>query len=393
MSLSRPVHDPPRHSHRHRTSSYRFRLIALVAAILVVLGATGLGVVAWSSSSQLLGVVPQPSHYDITVLGVGGNRVRLPSTDATRRDGTYGLFWPGGRAVVGPVVAQTGKWVVRRILGPTRGLTAGTRVDIDGAPYATPADLGLPYQTVSISGPLGRLPAWYVPGHRSTWVLLVPGGRASLKDGLRLVPTMHRLGLPVLDLSYRNDVHAPPSADHLYHLGATEWTDLQAGVRYALSHGARHLVLCGSSMGGSIVESFLRRSHDSARVRAVVLDAPTLDWDATLDWQVEQSSVPWILKAIELPIIKRVVAWRIGLWDLQPVNQLAAASSFKAPTLIFHGTADTVVPVRTSLAFARARPDLVTLYTVPGAGHMQSWNLNPPLYERRLTVFLKRVLE
>ena len=45
----------------------------------------------------------------------------------------------------------------------------------------------------------------------------------------------------------------------------------------------------------------------------------------------------------------------------------------------------------TSDALAAARPDIVTYWRVPGAGHVRSWNLHPEEYEARLEAFLRSV--
>jgi uncharacterized protein len=47
--------------------------------------------------------------------------------------------------------------------------------------------------------------------------------------------------------------------------------------------------------------------------------------------------------------------------------------------------------VRVSERLARARPDLVTFERFDGHGHVQSWNVDRPRYERALRAFLDRV--
>jgi hypothetical protein len=49
------------------------------------------------------------------------------------------------------------------------------------------------------------------------------------------------------------------------------------------------------------------------------------------------------------------------------------------------------IPIATSQALARARPDLVTFMPVNAAGHVKSWNLDPAGYERAARGFLERV--
>jgi fermentation-respiration switch protein FrsA (DUF1100 family) len=59
--------------------------------------------------------------------------------------------------------------------------------------------------------------------------------------------------------------------------------------------------------------------------------------------------------------------------------------------LIFHGGNDEKVPLSTSQALARAHPDLVTLVTWPGVGHVRSWNADTAAYERTLSTFLAEI--
>jgi uncharacterized protein len=212
---------------------------------------------------------------------------------------------------------------------------------------------------------------------------VVHGINGDPQAGLRLVPALHRAGLTSLLLTYREDQGAPASPDGLHHMGLTEWRDLDAAARYALAHGAKRLVLAGYSMGGAILAQFMERSPLARRVAGLVLDAPALSWKAILSFNASEMGFPSFAAA--------PVEWAIGARidaDWSSLDALRHPGDFHIPTLLFHGTQDRLVPIATSERFAKELPRWVTYYRVPLAGHTEAWNVDPTLYESRLTAFL-----
>jgi pimeloyl-ACP methyl ester carboxylesterase len=113
-------------------------------------------------------------------------------------------------------------------------------------------------------------------------------------DTIKVVPALHQRGLPVLMISYRNDAGAPPDPTGMLRYGRTEWQDLAAAAQYALGHGARRLLLVGSSMGGAIVISFLERSPLAGRVAGVILDSPMTDFGRAVDHGASRQTLPLV---------------------------------------------------------------------------------------------------
>ncbi len=86
--------------------------------------------------------------------------------------------------------------------------------------------------------------------------------------------------------------------------------------------------------------------------------------------------------------------WAVSLridvdWDR--LDALQHADRLRFPTLLFHGAEDTIVPIETSEAFARALPEEVRFHRLERAGHVENWNVDPALYEKRLRAFLEEV--
>lgn len=367
--------------------SARHGLMVAVMVILLLL-VSAFAWAAWYFSSALLDVSHSVPAYAVRVLSVTPGEVTLRRTKDAARPGTFGIDWPGGHAVITTLLGRSGGAVTRRLSGPTFGLRPGIRVSIDAYTYLTPSALRIAYSTLRFPDPLGRMPAWFVSGGRSTWVIVVHGYGSQRREGIRPMPVLIRQHLNVLDISYRNDAGAPASPDHIYHLGWSEWIDVQAAVRFALSHGAHDVILYGYSMGGGMVEDFLRRSPLAPRVRAVILDAPALDWGPVLALAARERSLPGPLTWLA----EFVTAKRLGISSLDTLNSVANPPPRMPATLLFHGTDDTTVPSASSRRFAREHPAAVELDLVQGADHTQEWNVDPAGYDAVLNRFLTRVL-
>jgi alpha-beta hydrolase superfamily lysophospholipase len=385
----------------------RRHLRAVIVGLVLPLVGLALAVaVSWHFSSYALAPDMSPYSDRVDISAVGQRQITLARSEASERPGSYGLAWQSGHAIVGPIVDTDADTVTRR-LDRVRGyLVPGTDAGFETNVYAgNPRESrGLPYRNVAVPDPLGPMPAWLIPTvqerdapapgrERSvsavqprTWAIVVHGHTDNRQNGLRIAPTLHAAGLTSLLISYRKDLGAPDSPDGLYHLGETEWEDLDAAARYAVHHGARRLILVGYSMGGALIAQFMQHSPLKNRVSGVVLDAPALDWKSIFAFNSEQMGLPGFFSLpVELAVDARIDP------DWGSLDALDHVDAFQLPVLLFHGIDDTVVPIDDSDELAEELGTWVTYYRVPEANHTQEWNVNPALYERRLSNFLLQI--
>ncbi|MGR3933632.1 alpha/beta hydrolase [Streptomyces sp. BRA346] len=333
---------------------------------------------------------PLPNEPPLTVHAMDDDgRITLTRSLASLRPGTYGLVGRACHAVVGPVdddVPHPADCVVRRLERVTHGtLGTGTRVRLTPQVHlGNPRDaLGLEHADVDIPGELGPLPAWFLPGERTTWVITTHGLGTTREHPMVVMPMLHRMRIPVLDLAYRGDPGAPRPPDGISHLGDTEWRDLDAAIRYAVRYGAESVVLHGWSTGASMALHAAANSALRHRLSGIVLDSPVLDWRATLRALAAARRTPAAL----LPLAVRAAEGRTGLHDSK-LAEAADPESLPVPTLIVHGPGDTLAPWGASRELAAARPELVTLHPVRHAPHAAMWNADPRGYEEALRRFL-----
>jgi len=377
-------------------------VLAAVIALALVFFAGGGWYFAGQIRSEALAVEPGtalPAYTDVRVVGVAPGLVRLRaigSQPALFKPMLYGIAWPGGFGHLGASAVTSGGVVTRPLTvvsgsAPRVGQLAGLDTSYFlGDPRTA---LGIPMRTVVVPGPLGPLPTWYFPGRGSTFVIGVHGRNSTRGSLLRVVSIVHQLGFPALDVTYRNDLGVARDPSGYLRYGESEWPDLQAAVRWALAHGARRVVLAGLSMGGGIVAAFLEHSPLAAKVVRVVFDAPMLSLPATVAYGASHRSLPVTGGSIPAPLVwtaETIATMRYGV-DWPATDYLTNVSWLRAPALVFHGTDDATVPMSTSITLKQAKPSLVTLVRFPGAGHVESWNIDRARYTSVLTSFLSPV--
>ena len=372
-------------------------VVAIVAAALFLIGGF------YYSGELRDGALEPPSSYEHTfqleVTALSGDRISVTSAsfdDQLGQPGIQGIEWADGYVQTSELVSSTvddsGIRTDMRVI--VEGGTAppvGTAVRLD--PFAFPGDpeqaFGIPFETVRYASDIDSFPAWLIPGGSDTWAIIVHGKGADLTESLRILPILHALDFPIMVIHYRNDPGNAKDPSGYHQFGATEWVDIAAAVTYAEENGSTNHLLVGYSMGGGIVTSYLAQSPLRNRTRAAILDSPILSFEAVVDFQAENTNLPFIgasLPGSLTSFAKWLASWRFDIdWDA--TDYLAKSHELHAPMLIFHGSNDTSVPLATSEELARLRPDIVTLVTTE-ASHTRSWNESPDDYKAAIIEFL-----
>jgi alpha-beta hydrolase superfamily lysophospholipase len=385
---------------RHWRIWWTLLVIVLVLALGFFIGG------AWYFSGRIqsgaLAVEPgsaMPAYDDVRVVSVSTSEIQLRvakgDQPALSKPELYGIAWQGGVGQLGPAAAESGGVVTRPFtLVSGTPPASGQLAAIDRAYWlAGPQSLGIPIEQVVVNGPLGELPAWYFPGRGTTWVIAVHGQNGPLKDELRTVDVVHRLGFPALAISYRNDLGTTADPSNQLRYGQSEWPDLQAAVQWAQAKGAQHVVLAGQSMGGAIVAAFLEQSSLAPSVTRVIFDSAMLDLRSVVAWGAEQTSLPVVGLPVPGALVwtaEQIAGLRYGL-DWSKLDYLDDVSWLTVPTLTLHGTDDLKVPDSISARLAHVAPGMVTYDPFPGAGHVESWNIDRARYTAAVEQFLAPV--
>jgi fermentation-respiration switch protein FrsA (DUF1100 family) len=315
----------------------------------------------------------------------------LPDQGEMMRFVWWGLGIAVGYLVLAPVIAVVALWVMLTagIVPwspdgpglPTDPLTIGYRGDPKAA-------FGWEFEAVTYPTALGDAAAWVVPGapDERLWAIWVHGIGGIRENGYRMVKTLHEAGLPVLMITYRNDVDAPRSDDGLYSFGLSEWPDLQAAVDYAVSRGAGDVVLAAESMGAGITGQYLKRGNNVERVVGLALDAPALDFPAVIYAGGKRYWVPLsdyvVGAALEL--------WRFVRVDLREAVSLDTVAEFPGPVFVAHGTRDPLVPFSISERLVGERPDIM-FWKTDADRHPMSFESDREGYAKALAAWVAAV--
>jgi alpha-beta hydrolase superfamily lysophospholipase len=260
----------------------------------------------------------------------------------------------------------------------------------------TPAAWGLAYSDVRFMSRVDRVPlsGWWIPGPPGgdlTVVVAHGYGQNRLVasvPGSAVIRALHAMGASVFAFDFRGEGE---SGGHLVSIGEFEVRDLLGAVDWVSTHHparARRVVLLGYSMGATVA---LMAGEADPRVAGVIADSPFAALGpylrANLPVWTHLPKVPF--DAIILAIVPRIT----GL-DPARVDPLAHMRAFGGrPVLLIAGRADRVVPDGQSeeLARAAAPGGRVTLWLVPGAGHIAALRTAPTAYLAHLYAFLRMV--
>lgn len=346
---------------------------------------------------------------DLSILAVTGmedeRRVVLPANEDTTVEGTYSLYFDGGRghARIGKIRSYIpGEDTVLRDVEEVYSgdLSRAVRGWWSGAVYPHPSYLGLETEDAYIPVDGGSAPAWLVPslegGPSRTWAIMVHGRGVSRTEGVRAARTAAELGLTSLLISYRNDGEAPAADDGRYGLGMTEWRDVEAAMEFAFTRGAGDVVLFGWSMGGAISLQTADLSRHRHLIRALVLDGPVINWIDVLAHQAKLNYIPAAVGRLGQLLLTH--PWGRSLTglgapvNLKSMNWVERSDQLDTPTLIIHSRADEFVPSGPSEQLARKNPDLVSFVEFPTGRHTKEWNVDPQRWDRAVQDWLAPLL-
>ncbi|MEY3773468.1 MAG: Carboxylesterase NlhH [Verrucomicrobiota bacterium] len=306
---------------------------------------------------------------------------------------------PADSAILGPVPAMSGLAVGLLVLPVARGWWIGQRLK----PALTRAFGAAPPQLASSPGPVqtheyapGRTLDFYPvrrdDGRPAPCVIMVHGGGWDAGDRTQLAGfnrRLARMGYAVAAISYRLAPKHPWPAQREDALAAVVWLKSHAGE---LGIDPARLVLAGRSAGGQIAAA-VGYLGDPA-IRGVV--ALYALHDMRFAWSVSREDDALNSRKLMQQFLGGAPEGREEIYDTAS-GQLLVAPGRTPPTLLAHGTIDTLVWVRHSRRLAARLAEAEVphlLLEIPWTTHaceLTDWGPAGRLIHRGLAHFLAAV--
>lgn len=262
-------------------------------------------------------------------------------------------------------------------------------------PTVTPADLGLPFESLVIASAGLELPAWFIPangGEPGPGVVLVHGWESARDRTLPMASFLHAAGFHCLTFDVRG--HGANPAEELP-LSAGEF-GADALAAFGVLAGRPEVTagaISGHSMGA--IGAILAAATDP-RVGAVVATSGPAD-----PYRLTRQT--FRLARLPIPdLIAYPLAWLTTRVYVRPrghavasISATAAIARYRGPILLAHGDQDTVVPVNhlrrlAAAALSTRDSDLSSapVETLIVAGGRHSWLYEDEGYRRAVARFL-----
>lgn len=205
---------------------------------------------------------------------------------------------------------------------------------------------------------------------------------SSLQEYAAYAPFYHDLGFNIV----MPDARAHGESDGEYiGFGCLDRFDCQDWIKWAQERFGGSIYLHGISMGGATV--LMASGSDLPQVKAIVADCGfTCVWDifsTVLKKDYHMPAFPIIPMADR--ICKRKAGY--GFRDCVATEEVAKT---KIPILFIHGDEDDFVPAWMGRRNFEACASDKRLLIIPGAGHAESYHVDPALYEATVKDFLEK---
>ncbi|MCK8625157.1 alpha/beta hydrolase [Apilactobacillus sp. M161] len=230
-----------------------------------------------------------------------------------------------------------------------------------------------------------RLVASYIPADENTnrTIIMAHGFGCNRETMANFAKMYHDMGINVLIPDDR--AHGESSGKYvtfgwLDRMDYLQWIDLVIQKNGPQSE----ILLFGISMGAGIV-TMLSGEKLPRQVKAIIADCGYTnvadEFNYLLKMEYHLPSYP-----IE-PLVSTINRRRLG-YCLDDASCTSQLKKNKLPILFIHGSKDIYVPTYMSYKNYRATKASKQLWIVPGAGHEESFWINPQKYKHRVNDFL-----
>ena len=302
---------------------------------------------------------------------------------------------PNGHARLGPVLKRKGQAALRDIVKVDRGkLETGASGRMTGWWYTAADELGYRVEHVKYDSERGPIDAWIVHPRwkrKKRYAIHTHGRGANPAETFRGLAPFAQAGVTSIVIAYRNDDGQPKGHGGRYGLGISESRDIDAAIELAIERGAERVTLVGWSMGGTASLYAANRGRFRNYIDGIVLDSPGSDWRAIIRSHAAARKVPRCIAEIGMALIRRgiVRSGEPGGIDFEAISPQTFAKELTVPVLLLASENDRFVPWHGSQQIASLRPDLVQLKSVPDAGHVRLWNVDPEGWEQSVLTFVR----